>query len=254
MRNAIQRHKFILEQLKEKGCVKVLELSDQLNVSEVTIRKDLQYLEDRKLLIRYHGSASTPNLLISDTHIDIKEKLHTEEKERIAKAANKLLKADDKIIIASGTTLLAFAKNIEIQGNLTVITSAIKVSLALCYSPNIEVIQLGGIMRKSSASVIGHFAENILETFSCNKLFIGVDGIDLNHGFTTSNANESYINQQMIAATDEVIVLTDSSKFEKRGFSKICDLNKVSRIITDTNAPAYMVEVLKKRGIEIILV
>lgn len=110
MRNAIQRHKFILEQLKEKGCVKVLELSDQLNVSEVTIRKDLQYLEDRKLLIRYHGSASTPNLLISDTHIDIKEKLHTEEKERIAKAANKLLKADDKIIIASGTTLLAFAR------------------------------------------------------------------------------------------------------------------------------------------------
>ncbi|GAE16301.1 transcriptional repressor of aga operon [Bacteroides pyogenes JCM 6292] len=126
--------------------------------------------------------------------------------------------------------------------------------MALCYSPNIEVIQLGGIMRKSSASVIGHFAENILETFSCNKLFIGVDGIDLNHGFTTSNANESYINQQMIAAADEVIVLTDSSKFEKRGFSKICDLNKVSRIITDTNAPAYMVEVLKKRGIEIILV
>lgn len=254
MGNIAKRHKLIIEQLKEDGYVKVQELSKKLGVSEVTIRKDLKQLESKKLLYRNHGSASSLSSIISDKHIDVKEKLFTEEKSRIAKAANKLLEPNDKIIIASGTTLFAFANEINVTESLTVITSSVKVSLALCYDPHIEIIQLGGIMRKNSVSVIGHYAENVLGSLSCNKLFLGVDGIDFDYGMTTSDMSEARINQQMIDAAQKIIVLTDSSKFGKRGFCKICDINKIHHIITDSNAPAHMIEMMREREIEVTLV
>jgi len=254
MANIDIRHKFILEQLKQQGYVRVQELSEQLNVSEVTIRKDLKYLESKKVLQRNHGSASNLTSIISDKHIDIKEKLQIEEKIRIGKAANQLLEPNDKIIIASGTTLLAFANAIDVMNNITVITSSVKVSLSLCYNPHIEIIQLGGFIRKNSVSVIGHYAEGILESLSCNKLFIGVDGIDLENGLSTSDMSEARINQQMIEAAQRIVVLTDSSKFGRRGFCKICDLDKIHHIITDVNAPAHIIDMIRERGIEVTLV
>ncbi|GAB6121059.1 DeoR/GlpR family DNA-binding transcription regulator [Dysgonomonas termitidis] len=254
MGNIAKRHKFILEQLKHDGYVKVQELSEKLEVSEVTIRKDLKYLESKKMLYRNHGSASSLSSIIADKHIDVKEKMQMEEKTRIAKAANSLLEPNDKIIIASGTTLLTLANEINVDHNITVITSSVKVSLTLCYNPNIEIVQLGGNMRKNSVSVIGHYAENILESLSCNKLFLGVDGIDLDYGLTTSDMSEARINQQMIDAAQKIIILTDSSKFGKRGFCKICDLNKIHHIITDTNAPAHIIDMLRERDIMVTLV
>lgn len=254
MANIAQRHQFILEQLKQQGYVKVQDLSEKLNVSEVTIRKDLKYLESKKVLQRNHGSASNLTSIISDTHIDVKEKLQIEEKMRIANTASKLLEANDKIIIASGTTLLAFANAIDITDNITVITSSVKVSLSLCYKPNIEVIQLGGSIRKNSVSVIGHYAETTLETLSCNKLFIGVDGLDPEHGLSTSDVSEARINQKMIDAAQKIIVLTDSSKFGRRGFCKICDFDKIHQIITDTHAPRHIVDIIRERNIEVTLV
>lgn len=254
MGNIAKRHKVILEQLKQDGYVKVQDLSKKLNVSEVTVRKDLKYLESKKMLYRNHGSASSLSSIISDKHIDIKEKLQIEEKKAIGIEARKLLEPNDKIIIASGTTLLSFANEINPETNLTVITSSVKVSLSLCYNPNIEIIQLGGIMRKNSVSVIGYYAENVLQSLSCNKLFLGVDGIDLEYGLTTSDMSEARINQQMIEAAQKVIVLTDSTKFEKRGFCKICDINRINHIITDKNAPSNIIEMIRERDIEVTLV
>jgi DeoR family transcriptional regulator of aga operon len=254
MANIAERQKFILEQLKQQGYVKVSDLSRDLNASEVTIRKDLKLLEEKKLLQRSHGSASNLTSIITDKHIDVKEKMQIEEKLRIARAASKLLEAEDKIIIASGTTLLAFAHAIDIREQITVITSSVKVSLSLCYNPYIDVIQLGGTIRKNSVSVIGHYAESTLKNLSCNKLFIGVDGIDLEYGLMTSDLNEARINQQMIAAAQKIIVLTDSSKFNKRGFCKICAIDSIHHIITDTNAPASVIKNFQERNIEVTLV
>jgi len=254
MRNIAKRHQFILEQLKKEGYVKVQELSEKLGVSEVTIRKDLKELENRKMLYRNHGSASTVSSIITDKHVDEKEKIQIQEKIQIAKAANDMLEANDKIIIASGTTLLAFAAEIDINKHVTVITSSVKVSLALSYKPNVEIVQLGGFMRKKAVSVIGHYAEDILKDLVCNKLFLGVDGIDLDYGLTTSDMSEARLNQKMIEISQEVIILTDSSKFGKRGFAKICDMNKIHHIITDSNAPGNVVELIRERGIKVTLV
>lgn len=256
MGNIALRHKYILDMLKKEGYVRVQDLSAALNVSEVTIRKDLKILENKKLLFKNHGSASSTHFgsVIADKHIDEKEKIHRDEKTRIAKAAVKLLEPNDKIIIASGTTLLAFANEIQVNEPITIISSSIKLSLALCYNPNIDVIQLGGTMRKNSVSVVGHEAENTLSQFTCNKLFLGVDGIGVDSGLTTSDVNEARINQAMIDAAKEVIILTDSSKFSKLGFCKICEVSKVDHIITDTDAPSNIVHILRDQGIKVTLV
>lgn len=254
MRNIAQRHKVILNELEREGFVRVQELSERLGVSEVTIRKDLKELESRKLLLRSHGSASPLSSLISDRHIDEKAKVQVDEKLRIGEAAARLLKHDDRIIIASGTTLLTFAQQITTADPITVITSSVKVALTLFYKPNVEVIQLGGTMRKSSASVIGPNAESFLSELMCNKLFIGVDGIDMDFGLTTSNIGEAHLNQYMINAAQEVIVLADSSKFGKRGFGKICSFNQIHHIITDKNAPASAVQIIREKGITVTLV
>ena len=252
--NVVQRYKLILAELEKAGHIKVTDLSERLGVSTVTIRKDLTKLENRKMLFRSHGSVSLISSLISDRHIDEKEKIMVDEKLRIAEAANRLLERNDRIIIASGTTVLAFANKITFAEPLTVITSSAKVAISLNYRQHIEVILLGGLMRKSSASVIGPEAENFLNDLSCNKLFIGIDGLDLDFGLTTSNIGEAHLNQVMMQAAQKIIVLADSSKFGKRGFGKICNLHQVHQIITDTNAPANAIQMIREKGVEVTLV
>lgn len=137
---------------------------------------------------------------------------------------------------------------------LTVITPSVKVSLTLCYNPNVEIIQLGGSMRKSSATVVGPYSEEFLNGLMCNKLFIGADGIGIDFGVTTSDIGESHLNHRMLNAAKEVIVLTDSSKFGKQGFDKICDIERVHHIITDKNAPQNILQIIRDKGIKVTLV
>ena len=232
----------------------MVDLCDELNVSSVTIRKDLKLLEDKHLLFRTHGGGTVSNPYAADKHVNEKVKLFSEEKLSIGEAASRLIEPNDCILIASGTTVLSFAKNIQPKGFLTVITAALNVALELLHRPEIEVIQLGGILRKSSSSVTGSYAEKILEDFSCSKLFLGVDGIDVEFGLTTTNMMEAQLNKKMITAAQKTIVLADSSKFGKRGFGKICGLEDIEQVITDSNISDHMVETLKGMGIEVTIV
>ncbi|ODT35729.1 MAG: transcriptional regulator [Sphingobacteriales bacterium 41-5] len=254
MSNLADRHQQILERLKKAGSVNVVDLCAKLNVSSVTIRKDLQVLEDKNMLYRTHGGATLSNPYIADRPVNVKFGLQTEEKERIAAAAARLIVENDCILVASGTTVQYFAKNIHADGHLTVLTSALNVALELIHHPGIEVIQLGGIMRKTSSSVTGIYAEKALEDFSCSKLFLGVDGIDPEFGLTTSNMMEAQLNRKMIATAQKTIVLADSGKFGKRGFGKICGIEDIEQIITDSNVSEHTVEILRGMGIEVTIV
>ncbi|MEG0789970.1 MAG: DeoR/GlpR family DNA-binding transcription regulator, partial [Alistipes sp.] len=156
--------------------------------------------------------------------------------------------------VASGSTTQAFAREIVVNDHLTVITSTFSVASTLAGKSNVDVIQLGGMVRDSSMAVIGPFAEQMLAGLSCSKLFIGVDGVDLEYGLTTTNHMEANLHRQMVSATQKVIVLVDSSKFGRRGFSKICDLDMVDQIITDASTPLNVVEKLQDSGIEVTVV
>ena len=237
MTSIAERHKYILESLAKNGFIKVNEIAKELEVTPVTIRKDLKHLEEKKLLYRTHGSASPVNPLTSDIDVHEKEKLRKEEKKRIATAAAKLIEENDSII-----------------NHLTVVTASLKTSLLLNTINNIEVIQLGGIVRKNSFSVIGDYTSLFFEQITCSKLFLGVDGIDLEYGITNSNIEEAVLNKKMIEASLRTIILADSSKFGRRGFGKICSLDCIDVIITDSGISQSMAQAIEEMGIELIIV
>lgn len=250
----MKRHEDILKLLQNNEYVNVNDLCQELKVSAVTIRKDLNFLENKGLLYRTHGGASIHNPYTQDTPVSEKEKLFAEEKLAIGKAAAELIKSGESIIIASGTTVKAFTKQIDKEINITAITASLKIAQDLTSFPNITTIQLGGEVRKSSKSVIGFYAESAFDFLSAEKLFIGVDGIDLDYGLTTSNMGEANLNKKMIEAAQHTIVLTDSSKFGKRGFGKICSLDAIHYIITDDKIPESTKRKLEEMEIKVIIV
>ena len=157
-------------------------------------------------------------------------------------------------MIASGTTVQQLARSITNKGSLNVITSSLNVALELLNHQNIQVIQLGGNLRHSSSSVTGHYAQHILEHISCSLLFLGVDGIDLDYGCTTTSLEEALLNQKMMEASQRTIILADSSKFGKKSFGRICGLEQVDQVITDSGISPNLAKKIKDLGVKLSIV
>lgn len=253
MKNITDRHLMILQKLQENGKVSIQELSDQMKVSGVTIRKDLKLLEDKNLLFRTSGGGSINNPYAVDRSINEKEFINSVEKQKIARAAIELIGNTDSIMIGSGTTAFEFARALHPTKHLTVITPALKVGLELSNRPNVEVLQLGGLIRPNSSSVAGGHALRVLDDISCSMLFIGVDGIDANFGFSISNLAEATLNQKMIETVQTIVVLADSTKFDRRGLGRICSLEQVQCIITDSKVPETTLKAIEDKGVKIII-
>lgn len=251
--NLVDRHEFILAQLKIADHVSVVQLCKDLDVSTVTIRKDLKQLEDSNLLFRTHGGATSKNPYITDRNVFEKEKYYSDEKTKIARKAVTYIESNESIIIASGTTMHALADAIDKHITLNVITSSLQVSQKLNLSSTIEVFQLPGMLRKSSISISGHYAEQILNDYFCSKLFIGVDGVDLTYGLSTTSGEEAQLNKAMIQSAQKVIVLTDSSKFGRKSFGRICAVEEIDFIITDKGISQYYREEIEKLGVKLII-
>ena len=248
-----ERHKHILDCLARDGYVRVAEMAKELDVTTVTIRKDLKYLEEKKLLYRTHGSASPVNPQTQEVEVREKEKIHIDEKRRIAMAAAQLIEPDDSIIIASGSTVQMLGDFIQPQGHLTVVTSSLKTAVQLNSMDRVDVIQLGGNVRKNSLSAVGVYTSQFFEQITCSKLFLGVDGIDLDYGITNSNIEEALLNIKMIEASQRTIIMADSSKFGRRGFGRICNLGRIDVIITDSGITASVTRAIEDAGIELII-
>jgi len=251
--NIIERHKEILNILKSEGFVDVNDLSSRFNISSVTIRKDLKLLEEKKLLFRSHGRAIANNPYVSENHVNIKVKINAEAKNEIARYASGLLEENDHIIIASGTSIIEFARHIKLIDNITILSASLNASLILSENTNIDLIQLGGLVRHSSSSVVGPSSENMLSEYSFTKLFLGVDGIDIEYGLTTTNAMEASLNKVMMKVAQQTIVLADSSKFGRRSFGKICDLEDIDIIITDSKIDEQTKKKIEDKGIDLII-
>lgn len=249
-----ERQAIIMNLLIHRDSILVSDLAEQLNVSSVTIRKDLTELEREKKLYRNHGKAILIDPYSENKNVSEKERLRVEEKRIIGAAAAAIIKSRDSILIASGTTMHALARNIQTSDRLTVITASLEVASILSKEKDIDIIQLGGLLRHSSLSVVGKYAEEALRDFSCNKLFLGVDGIDLDFGITTTDMMEAALNRKMIQAAQKTIVLADSSKFGRRGFSKIADMEEVDQIITDSGISTSTAQTIEEMGIELTIV
>lgn len=248
-----ERHEMIMEELIKYGTVLVSDLVTRLEVSAVTVRKDLTELEKSDRLYRSHGKAVLVNPYINNRSVSEKEKLSPDQKHAIGREAAQLITRDDSIAIASGTTVHALARNIQPIHRLTVVSASLPVSNILSQHENIDIIQLGGMLRHSSLSVVGEYSARILDDCSFSKLYLGVDGIDFDYGITTTDMREAALNQKMIAAAQKTIVLADSSKFGRRGFAKIADIDAIDVIITDVGVSPKVIRRIEDLGIELII-
>ena len=236
------RRSAILQLVRESSSVNVSELSQRFGVSEVTIRKDLRILKERKLLVRVHGGAIMSARATGDEseerNFGFKKLLNAKEKEAIGRAAAAHIKEGDTILIDSGTTALEVAKNLHGFEDLTIITNSVSAMMEAVKYKRFRVILLGGTVRGSSNSIVGPLAESNLKLFYCDKLFLGVDSFSVEAGLSTPSVEEASTNQVMISRAREVIAVFDSSKVNKRAFAFIAAPEEIHTVITDSHLPA----------------
>lgn len=235
--SAQARRSAILHTLQESSSVNVTELSEKFGVSEVTIRKDLRILKDRKLLVRIHGGAikdvRTENDEQQEHDLNIKRMTHIREKEAIGRAAAKHIEEGDTILVDSGSTALEVVKNLHRFNDLTIITNSVTAMLEAIKYNRFKVILLGGTVRGNSRSVVGPLTESNLKVFYCDKLFLGVDSFSVESGLSTPSVEEASTNQVMISQAREVIAVFDSSKVNKRSLAFIAGADKINTLISD---------------------
>jgi len=254
LKSTVDRRSEIVRIINESGKVKVEELRELFSVSAVTIRNDLNCLEGKGLIHRVYGGALVRDFVAYDTTLIEKAKMHVEEKRRIGAKAAEMVFDGDSIILDSGTTTIEVARNIKDRKDLTVITNAVNIATELAGYPDIAVMLTGGRLRKSSFSLVGPQAEIALREFYFDKLFLAVDGYDLEVGLTTPNQLEARLNSVMVAVAKETIMVTDSSKFGRKSLCRICGPDTIKKIITDAAIDKEYYDRLTELGIEVILV
>lgn len=253
-RSTVERRKKILNMLEKNGQVFVHELSEEFDVSEVTIRNDLELFESKKLLIRSRGGAMKyENSVGMDFQLSDKDKINYAEKIRIGKKAAALVNPGETIILDSGTTTMEIAKNLSPDDAINVITNAFNIANQLINSPNINIIVPGGTLRKNSHSLVGPLAEKSIRNFYVDKVFLGVDGFDTSQGAFTPNIEEASLNQIMIEISKEVILVADSSKFKRRSLAFICPVNKIDIVVTDEHISREDQNRLADLGVRVII-
>lgn len=247
------RRNAILNLIHENDKVLVADLVNMFEVSEVSIRKDLSALEDRRLLLRVKGGAI--NIAQSGDNGDLpvshKKGLNSEEKQAIGRYAASLISDGEIIFLDSGTTTMEIARNLGHLKNLTVITNALDIAVALVPNEKINLIILGGTIRPMSYSTVGVLAEGSLKNLYCDKLFLGVDSISIKNGISTPSIEEASLNQQMLTSAKEIIAVFDSSKVNKRTFAYIASLEEIDAIVTDEGVPADFRDAVESLGVKL---
>jgi len=229
-------------------------LATRFGTSQVTIRADLSTLESTGALTRTHGGAlSVPD---TDQPLNVKQLRHRAEKLRIAAAAAALIEDGETIVLDSGTTTAEIARRIrtlELK-SINVITNALNIAALLIDVPSVRLIVPGGFLRRESNSLAGPIAETALASLQANRLYLGADAVDPQLGVMTPHLAEAELNAKMIAISQQVVVVADSSKFMRRNISLIARVEQLHLLITDRAAPAEAVEQLRQRGVEVRLV
>jgi DeoR/GlpR family transcriptional regulator of sugar metabolism len=248
----------IVQEVSDTQIVRVSELSNRFAISEVSIRRDLERLENLGLLKRVHGGAvAIPQVSLGTSHT-AKMRSHMEAKERIGQAAARMIQAGDRLIFDSGTTVAQVAQHIPGDllntGNLTAITASLPIVQALGSWKGVHLILLGGIFLADYEIVVGPQTIANLEDLHADKVFLGTDGLTFSNGVTTANLLEAEVDRVMVSVSTEIIVVADSSKIGLIGLTTILPLNRIDKLITDSQAPSDFVHALHKQGVEVILV
>ena len=248
---SVERHHQILEHILNKKSVRVNELSDMLDVSVATIRRDLSQMEEKGLIQRVHGGA-IPIEDAEEPPILQRKSKQIEFKRRIGIAAADLVLDNETIIITSGTTTEAMVPFLAGKNGLTVITNAVNVASQLTRCPHISVIVLGGWLRHSEFSIHGYFTDQALQDLHADKLFHGIFGLDPEFGLTGTDMQEVQTDRKILGAARQLMILADHTKFGVIGQIRLAPVETADTIVTDDQTPEHYIRALREKGVRVI--
>ena len=248
-----ERHKRILSQLTKQGRLSVAEIVEQLSVSEATARRDLESLASEGKVQRVHGGAIAAEKAPPELPILERENEQTDEKVRIGRIAAELIADKETIFLGSGTTVLEVAKNLRDRKNLIVITNSLPVLNALAGIKEITVISLGGMLRDTELSFIGHITEQALAEVRVDKVVIGTRGISFEHGLTNDYLQETLTDRAILKIGREVIIVADHSKVNRVSTVLLAPLDVMHTFVTDSSSDKKFIQSLKKQNVKVIM-
>jgi DeoR family transcriptional regulator of aga operon len=257
-RRTQERRTHIIEAVQQLQQVSVAELSRSFGISEVSIRRDLDYLHEAGFLKRIHGGAQSLSKTSQGPVFDARLLQNVESKRAIGQAAAGLIQPGEVILLDSGTTVLEVARHLPPtlleNGGLTVITRSLAIAAEMRRHLQVRLILLGGIYVPEYDSFAGAQVETALESLHAHTLFIGAEGVVLERGLTSDNLIEMSIYQKLTRCADRVVLVADSSKVGVHKLQILLPLEAVHVFITDTDAPAGLESSLQEKGIQVILV
>lgn len=248
-----ERHAQIRRLVEVRGQMTVPELSSQFNVSEATIRRDLEEL-DGHWLRRTHGGAVRLERAAKEPPIMQRVGEQQAEKIRIGQAAAQMIKDGETIFLGSGTTVLEVVHAIPQELHLTVITNSVAVVNELAGRPQVELVVIGGMFRPSELSMVGHIAEHDIQEFRADRVFIGIRGIDCKHGFTNDFLPETVTDRTIMTIAPQIVVVADHTKFSRVSTVFVAPVTAAHWIITDNGIPNEQAAEIRELGVEVVVV
>jgi DeoR/GlpR family transcriptional regulator of sugar metabolism len=243
----------ILQLLERQQRLSVTEICTTFEVSEATARRDLESLASQGRLQRVHGGAIALTQVPPESPILQRQNEQTDEKVRIGQAAAGLVQPGETVFLGSGTTVLQAARALRGRRDLTVLTNSLLVVNALAGAEGITIICLGGMLRESEFSFIGHITEQALVEVRADKALIGTRAISLEHGLTHEYLPETMTDRAILKSGKEIIVLADHTKFGRAATVLLAPLESIHTIVTDGQTPRDFLEAVQSRGLHVVL-
>lgn len=248
-----ERQRQILSRLAQQGRLSVAEIVEQFSISEATARRDLESLASKGKAQRVHGGVIAVEQAPPELPILDRENEQADEKAGIGRAAAGLVADKETVFLGSGTTVLEVARYLRDRKHLTVITNSLPVLNMLAGLKEITVISLGGMLRESELSFIGHITEQALTEVRVDKVFMGTRGLSLEHGLTNEYLQETLTDRAILKIGREVIIVADHTKVNRVATALLAPLNAMNTLVTDSKADKKFVQALKKQGIQTVI-
>jgi DeoR family transcriptional regulator, aga operon transcriptional repressor len=254
-RDTSSRRERIVSMLREHNSVQIPALADLFGVSTQTLRKDLNFLDAKGVCTRSPGGALLRLGALSPTEeaVDVKRRRFADEKVRIGRAAAGLIAAGESVLLDSGTTTLQVARHLNSADPLVVVTNDVGIMNELAARELVQLVFLGGTLRRKNLSFYGTQTERALEGLHVDKLFLAADGFHTEKGITTHFEPEALLNRLMCRAASEIILVADSSKFGRICLHKILEPQGIARVITDEGIADETRDELARIGVEVVI-
>jgi len=249
---AIERKREILSKLNSDGKVIVAELAKEFGVTEETVRRDLEKLDNEGLVSKIYGGAVSKKNSALDLPYNVRVSVNVDEKEIISELVAEHVRDGDRLMLDSSSTDIYIVKKLKAKKNLTVITNSVKILLELSDKPDFTVLCTGGSLKEGSLSLNGSSAEKMISSYHVDAAIVSCKGLDMTLGVTDSNEADGQIKQAMFASADKKILALDGGKFDNKSFVKLCDVNVLDMIITDRAPSEAWQSFCRENGVELI--